>query len=76
MEDLPDAGEARPEAADEAPCNAPDAGRLHAAQVVPWTVLQKWYDAGKFKPYDTDQMFELLMTLPDEPPSSFSPLML
>ena len=43
------------------PRDAPDADRLRAAQVVPWTVLQKWYDAGKFKPYDTDQMFELLM---------------
>ena len=30
-------------------------------QVVPWTVIKRWFEAGSYVPYASDQMFELLM---------------
>jgi histone acetyltransferase (RNA polymerase elongator complex component) len=33
----------------------------HASQVVPWTIIKRWFEEGKFVPYSSEQMFDLLM---------------
>ena len=33
----------------------------HRLQVVPWTIIKRWYEEGKFVPYSSEQMFDLLM---------------
>ena len=33
----------------------------HRLQVVPWTIIKRWYEEGKFVPYSSEQMVDLLM---------------
>eukprot|EP00308_Calcidiscus_leptoporus_P021320 CAMPEP_0119361664 /NCGR_PEP_ID=MMETSP1334-20130426/8920_1 /TAXON_ID=127549 /ORGANISM="Calcidiscus leptoporus, Strain RCC1130" /LENGTH=662 /DNA_ID=CAMNT_0007376737 /DNA_START=32 /DNA_END=2020 /DNA_ORIENTATION=+ len=38
-----------------------DQWKIYPTQVVPWTVIKKWFERGEYVPYRMDDMFELLM---------------
>jgi len=38
-----------------------DQWKVYPTQVVPWTVIKRWFEAGSYVPYASDQMFEVLM---------------
>jgi len=38
-----------------------DQWKIYPTQVVPWTIIKKWYESGEYRPYPTEQMFQLLM---------------
>ncbi|ETO29987.1 elongator complex protein 3, partial [Reticulomyxa filosa] len=35
--------------------------KLYPCQIVPWTVIKKWYDEGKYKPYEIKDLIELMI---------------
>jgi ELP3 family radical SAM enzyme/protein acetyltransferase len=37
-----------------------DQWKVYPTSVVPWSVLEKWYVNGKFKPYSNDELFNVL----------------
>ena len=38
-----------------------DQWKIYPCEIVPWTVIKKWADAGEFVPYADEKLFELLM---------------
>jgi histone acetyltransferase (RNA polymerase elongator complex component) len=38
-----------------------DQWKIYPCEIVPWTVIKKWHDEGKFTPYPDDELVELLM---------------
>eukprot|EP01052_Picozoa_sp_SAG31_P026992 SAG31_NODE_2488_length_5620_cov_2.020830_5_plen_525_part_00 len=40
-----------------------DQWKIYPCEVVPWTVIKKWYDSGKYVPYDDVELFELLISV-------------
>jgi ELP3 family radical SAM enzyme/protein acetyltransferase len=38
-----------------------DQWKIYPCEIVPWTVIKKWHDDGKFTPYPDEELFELLM---------------
>lgn len=37
-----------------------DQWKIYPCEVVPWTVIQKWYESGKHKPYPEEELIEVL----------------
>ena len=40
-----------------------DQWKVYPTSVVPWSVLEQWYNRGKFKPYSNDELFEVLLDM-------------
>ncbi|KOO22907.1 histone acetyltransferase-like protein [Chrysochromulina tobinii] len=38
-----------------------DQWKIYPTQVVPWTIIKKWHEAGEYEPYATDALVGLLM---------------
>ena len=38
-----------------------DQWKIYPCEIVPWTVIKKWYDEGSYVPYPDNDLFELLM---------------
>lgn len=38
-----------------------DQWKVYPTSVVPWSVLETWYNKGKYKPYSMDELFEVLI---------------
>ena len=38
-----------------------DQWKIYPTQVVPWTIIKKWHEAGEYVPYSSDDLFSLLM---------------
>ncbi|KAL1508539.1 hypothetical protein AB1Y20_004638 [Prymnesium parvum] len=38
-----------------------DQWKIYPCQVVPWTVIKRWFDRGEYVPYEMHDLFELLM---------------
>ena len=38
-----------------------DQWKIYPTQVVPWTKIKQWYEAGSYVPYPHEQMYELLV---------------
>ena len=38
-----------------------DQWKVYPTSVVPWSVLEQWYNKGKFKPYSNDDLIEVLL---------------
>ena len=38
-----------------------DQWKIYPTQVVPWTKIKQWYEAGSYVPYAFDHMYELLV---------------
>ena len=36
-----------------------DQWKIYPCETVPWTVIKKWYESGKYKPYDESALFEV-----------------
>ena len=40
-----------------------DQWKVYPCSVVPWSVLESWYNTGKYKPYTNEELFEVLSTM-------------
>jgi ELP3 family radical SAM enzyme/protein acetyltransferase len=40
-----------------------DQWKIYPCSVVPWTVIKKWYETGKYKPYSDEEVFELIKSV-------------
>ncbi len=38
-----------------------DQWKIYPCETVPWTVIKKWYEEGKYKPYSENELLELLI---------------
>ena len=38
----------------------PDQMKIYPCEVTPWTVIEKWYKAGKYQPYSEEILFEVM----------------
>ena len=44
-----------------------DQWKIYPTQVVPWTVIKRWFENGEYTPYPMDLLFELLMQVASPP---------
>ena len=40
-----------------------DQWKVYPCETTPWTVIKKWYDEGKYKPYSDEDLIEVLLEL-------------
>ena len=40
-----------------------DQWKIYPCEIVPWTVIKKWYDAGEYTPYDEDTLTKVLFAV-------------
>lgn len=45
----------------ESPDLQADQWKIYPCEIVPWTVIKKWFDEGSYVPYPEDDLFELLI---------------
>lgn len=38
-----------------------DQWKIYPCEIVPWTIIKKWYEEGKYKPYSEEELYKLLI---------------
>ena len=38
-----------------------DQWKIYPCEIVPWTIIQKWFENGEFTPYEEEKLFEVLI---------------
>ena len=44
----------------------PDEMKIYPCEIVPWTMIEKWYNEGKYNPYSNEDLFNLLVKVKEQ----------